>query len=275
MERVIISGVDRSARSRVAADWAAHEALLRELPLRVAHVQAPHGPVALGRSAERPESVATHVVAQLRERHPGLKADALTLTGAPTPALREAAADAELLILGLRGEGGHAGMTLGSTAAALAARCPRPLVLVPGTHTGDGPAGRADTVTLGIDARNPAEDALGLAFTTASLHGTRLHAVHTWTLPEKEAARHPFPVLEEDRATWEDQEVQLLADALKPWRGTYPDVDVLEDVVLLDPAVALAHTSESSGLVVVGRRSGGTALALLPHTRCPVAVVPA
>jgi nucleotide-binding universal stress UspA family protein len=275
MERVIIAGVDRSARSRVAADWAAREALLRGLPLRVAHVRAPHGPVALGRSAERPEAVATHVVTELLERHPGLTAQPLTLTGTPAQALREAAADAEFLVLGLRGAGGHAGTALGSTAAALAARCARPVVLVPGTHTGDGPAGRADDVTLGVDARRPAENTLGLAFTTAALHDTRLHAVHTWTLPEEEAARHPFPVLEEDRATWEDQEVQLLADALKPWRGAYPAVDVLEDVLLLDPAVALAHISENSRLVVVGRRTGDTALALLQHTRCPVAVVPA
>lgn len=38
---------------------------------------------------------------------------------------------------------------------------------------------------------------------------------------------------------------------------------------------ALAHAAGNSGLVVVGRHSGRTALSLLPHTGCPVAVVPA
>lgn len=66
-----------------------------------------------------------------------------------------------------------------------------------------------------------------------------------------QAAERPFPALEEDRATWEDDVVQRLSDALRPWRGKYPEVDVLEDVVLLTPA-----------------------LSLLPHTGCPVAVVP-
>ncbi|MGW1360486.1 universal stress protein [Streptomyces chartreusis] len=50
MERVIITGVDRSAHSRAAADWAAREALLRGLPLRVVHVSPPDGAGADGES---------------------------------------------------------------------------------------------------------------------------------------------------------------------------------------------------------------------------------
>jgi nucleotide-binding universal stress UspA family protein len=68
--------------------------------------------------------------------------------------------------------------------------------------------------------------------------------------------------------------VQRLSDTLRPWRGKYPDVDVLEDVDLFTPAEALVQASGNAGLVVVGRRSGGTALALLQNARCPVAVVP-
>jgi len=101
----------------------------------------------------------------------------------------------------------------------------------------------------------------------------RLHVVHAWTLPAQ-AAERPFPALEKDRATWEDDEVQRLSDALRPWRGKYPEVDVLADVVLLAPEVALAHAAGNSGLVMAGRRSGRTALALLPDAGCPVMVVP-
>ncbi|PWI13199.1 hypothetical protein DI272_02935 [Streptomyces sp. Act143] len=273
MGRMIIAGVDRSARSRAAADWAAREALLRGLPLRVVHVTAPDDPAAAERPY-RPEAVADRVLAELVRRHPRLTGDADTVAGTPVAALRALAEDAELLVLGLRGEGGHAGVAVGSTAAALAVACPGPLVLVPGALAGEEPTGPADGVALGIDARHPAGAAVDLAFEAARLRGARLHAVHAWTLPAR-AARTPFPVLEEDRATWEDQEVQTLSDALRPWRGTYPHVDVLEDVVLFTPAEALAHTALNSGLVVTGRRSGGTVLALLEHVRCPVAVVPA
>jgi hypothetical protein len=197
------------------------------------------------------------------------------LTGAPVPELRTAGTHTELVVLGLRGEGRHAGVTLGSTAAALATECAGPLVLVPGTLAGVGAAVRTDAVTVGVDARDPAGGALGFAFEAARLHHVRLHAVHAWTLPAS-AAEWPFGVPEDDRATWEDHEVALLSDALRPWRGKYPDVDVLADVLLFGPAEALARASETSGLVVVGRHTapGSTTLALLEHARSPVAVVP-
>nr|WSY51024.1 universal stress protein [Streptomyces sp. NBC_00886] len=275
MERVIIAGVDRSARSRVAADWAAREALRRRLPLRVVHVAPPENLDPVEQWPYRPDTVADHVVAELTARHPSLTVRAVSLTGAPVPELRAASAHAELVVLGLRGEGRHAGVALGSTAAALATGCAGPLVLVPGTLAGTDAPGHTDAVTVGVDARDPADGALGFAFETARLHRVRLHAVHAWALPA-DAVESPVPVPETDRATWEDHEEDLLADALRPWRGKYPDVDVREDVLLFRPAEALAHASETSGLVVVGRHTapGSTALALLEHARCPVAVVP-
>ncbi|MEU9657357.1 universal stress protein [Streptomyces chartreusis] len=280
MERVIITGVDRSACSRAAADWAAREALLRGLPLRVVHVSPPDGPDTDGQRSHDPgpdglrpdrpgNAVAERVAAELTDRHPALRVQCPSLTGDPVAALRGVAADAELLAVGLRGEGGRAEVPVGSTAMALTRTCERPVVLVPGGR----PPGRADAVTVGIDARDPASGAVGLAFEAARSRGVRLHAVHAWTLPAQ-AAERPFPALEEDRATWEDDEVQRLSDALRSWRGKYPEVDVLADVVLLAPEVALAHAAGSSGLVVAGRRSGRTALALLPDTGCPVMVVP-
>lgn len=293
MEQVIITGVDRSAHSRAAADWAAREALLRGLPLRVVHVSPPGGPGADGQgshypgpdgprpdrpgnavaehvAADRLEStVAKDVAAELTDRHPALRVQCLSLTGDPVAALRAVAADAELLVVGLRGEGSRAEVPVGSTAVALTRSCERPVALVPGGR----PPGRADAVTVGIDARDSASAAVGLAFEAARSRGARLHAVHAWTLPAQ-AAERPFPALEEDRATWEDDEVQRLSDALRPWRGKHPEVDVLADVVLLAPEVALARAAGNSALVVAGRRSGRTALALLPDAGCPVMVVP-
>ncbi|MDN3027841.1 universal stress protein [Streptomyces sp. S.PB5] len=272
MERVIIAGVDRSARSRAAADWAAREALLRGLPLRVVHVPPSSRPDPADQWPYRPETVADRAVSELTGRHRVLAVRGVTLSGSSAAVLRAWAEQAELLVLGLRGEGGHAGVAVGSTAAALAAGCARPVVLVPGTFAGRWQPGRADGVVLGIDARDPADGPIGFAFEAARLHGVRLHAVHCWTFPAQ-AARSPFPVLEEDRATWEDDEVQALSDALRPWLGKYPDVEVLQDVRLLAPAEALAHASGNADLVVTGQ--GATALALLRHAQCPVAVVPA
>ncbi|WP_427924223.1 universal stress protein [Streptomyces sp. cg40] len=275
MERVIIAGVDRSARSRVAADWAAREALRRGLPLRVVHVAPPENLDPVERWPYRPDTVAGHVVTELTARHPSLTVRPVSLTGAPVPELRAAGAHAELIVLGLRGEGQHTQTPLGSTAAALATRCPGPLVLVPGTLAGLDVPGHTDAVTVGIDARDPSDGALGFAFETARLHHVPLHAVHAWALPAN-AAASLLPLPEQERAAREDHEEDLLTDALRPWRGKYPDVGVRTDVLLLPPPEALAHASATSGLVVIGRRTapGTTASTLLKHARCPVAVVP-
>ncbi|UXY25680.1 universal stress protein [Streptomyces sp. HUAS TT20] len=149
-----------------------------------------------------------------------------------------------------------------------------PLILVP-----EAPArsNRTGGITLGVDARRPADAAIDFAFESARLRCLRLHAVHAWALPPS-AAELPFAVPEEDRATWEDHEVQLLADALRPWRAKYPDVQVFQDVVLFTPSEALLHHSPHAALVVVGHRRGSawgdTTRSLLRATTCPVAVVP-
>ncbi|MER6422863.1 universal stress protein [Streptomyces sp. NPDC001137] len=276
MQRVIIAGVDRSACSRAAAEWATREALLRELPLRVVHVVPPAPLDPVEQWPYRPAAVADHVVAELVERHPALRVRGASHTGMPAQVLRALGEEAELVVLGLRGEGGRVGGTVGATAAALAEGSAGPVALVPGPLVGQGPPRPSADVAVGVDVRDPVGGALDFAFEAARLRGARLHAVYGWKLPAS-AAASPFPVLEEDRATWEDHEVQLLSDVLRPWRRKYPDVDVLEDVMLFPPVEALVHASEGAELVVLGRRSarGATLRELLERSRCPVAVVPA
>jgi nucleotide-binding universal stress UspA family protein len=150
-----------------------------------------------------------------------------------------------------------------------------PVVFVPATPFSERPGAE---VVLAVNAREPAEAAVDFAFDAARVRGVRLRAVHAWRFPSC-AAELPFVVPEEDRGAWEDHEVQLLADVLRPWREKYPQVPVLEDVRLLPPAQALLQRSASAGLVVVGRRPGGAPGAvtrvLLRESLCPVAVVPA
>ncbi|MER8007541.1 universal stress protein [Streptomyces sp. NPDC094149] len=142
-----------------------------------------------------------------------------------------------------------------------------PVVFVPGA-----PVRLPDRVAVGVDARDPAQAAIGFAFESARLRGAGLHAVHAWTLPA-EAADTPFALPEEDRARWEDQEVQLLSDALRPWRARYPGVEVRPDVLSFSPLQALTHASTTAGLLVLGLRTGRTASAVLGAARCAVAVV--
>ncbi|MFJ6080412.1 universal stress protein [Streptomyces sp. NPDC092369] len=177
-------------------------------------------------------------------------------------------AEAKLVVLGM-----HRAASRPSLPASVPVSI-TPVVLVP--ENSGRPFTRPSGVVLGLDAHDPASAAIDFAFDSARLRGTRLHVVHAWRLPPS-AAEFPFAVPEQDRATWEDHEVQLLADALRPWRSKYPDVPVLEDVVLLPPAEALLNHSANAALVVVGARAGGgrgdVTTALLRDTTCPVAVV--
>ncbi|NEC91041.1 universal stress protein [Streptomyces sp. SID12501] len=167
------------------------------------------------------------------------------------------------------------GLSLGSRLPAAIRATDHPLVLVPNGH---GATHRSGSILLGTDARNPSDGTIDFAFDSARVRDALLHVVYAWSLPSC-AAEWPFGVPEADRATWEDHEVQLLADVLGPWREKYPQVAVLEDVVLFTPAQALLHHAGSAALVVVGRKSGtewGEAVrGVLHEAACPVAVVPA
>ncbi|WP_329282259.1 universal stress protein [Streptomyces sp. NBC_01451] len=280
MERVVVAGVDRSARSRIAADWAAHEALSHGLPLRVVHVTPLHGLDAPELWPYRPEGVATRVAAELVAAHPALRVESVRLAGAAAPALRFQSRDAEMIVLGARGEGGRAGLSLGSTALSVAGGAVCPVVLVPSGLAGTGRGRRPDKVTLAVDARDPADGAIGFAFDTARTRGLRLHVLHAGPPPAGETGptpcSHSVPAVFAARA---DREMTLLSEALRPWRDKYPHVRVLEDVVLFDPAEALVRTSGNAELLVVGRGTGSglgsVAYTVAQRSRCTLAVVPA
>ncbi|MGW7210624.1 universal stress protein [Streptomyces sp. NPDC054837] len=199
------------------------------------------------------------------------------LRGLPLRAVHDSpldASEAEMIVYGLRRDDVAGSRPADGFLPTDAEAAARPLVFVPDDFSG---AYRSADITLGVNARVPAAAAIDFAFQSAGTRGSRLHVVHAWSLPES-AAELPFGIPEEDRATWEDQEVQALADTLRPWREKYPEVPVLQDVVLFTPAQALLHFSPGTALIVVGQRPDAewsdVVRSLLRHATCPVAVVP-
>ncbi|MDQ0946865.1 nucleotide-binding universal stress UspA family protein [Streptomyces phaeochromogenes] len=275
MERTIVVGIDGSACSRVAVDWAVGEARLRGLPLRVAHVSSLSAEEALAIWPYRREPAPDALVKVLAEDHPALRIEGVGLTGEAVPALLSVGMWADLMVLGTRGAGGFAGLAVGSVAHGVAALGNRPVVLVPDRPAVGGRLPR--TVAIGIDARRPVAAALAFAFDAAERRGALLRVVHAWRLPSLADQWMPFALPEEDRGAWEDQEVQKLSDVLRPWREKYPHVRVHEDVRLKSPSSALVQASACAELLVVGRTGmalGPTLHAVVDHTECPVAVVP-
>jgi nucleotide-binding universal stress UspA family protein len=129
----------------------------------------------------------------------------------------------------------------------------------------------------------PADEVADFAFGAARTREAVLRVVQAWAFPAEAVSPLMLFVTEEDRATWEDQEVLRLSDALRTRQDKYPEVTVRADVVLLHPAEALLNTSRGADLLVVGRRVrrdggegrlGPVAHAVLHHAGCPVAVVP-
>ncbi|MGR3936525.1 universal stress protein [Streptomyces sp. BRA346] len=281
----VVAGVDGSERSLVAAEWAAREALRRGAGLRLAHACPPLP----RRVSPVPGWTAwQHVGEQMLQRttdafmgrHPGLHVEGVHTDTEPEQALLAAAADAELLVVGARGWGGFDGLAVGSVALHVAATADCPVVTVP------DPAARApdaDEVVAGFTGHAPADETIGFAFRAARERDALLRVVHAWALPPASPSAWMLTALEEDRGLWEDQESQVVSDALRWWREKYPQVAVVPDVVLLGPAQALVRASERARLLVVGRRTsprvaerrlGPVAHAVLHHAHCPVVVVP-
>lgn len=151
MKNHVSVGVDGSDESRAAARWAAREAALRQVPLRLVHaVGWPLDPVfpGLGRQdVDRwADQALTEAAQELHGRHLQLEITARCLTARPATALAAEAADAGLLVPGSRGLGGLVGFIVGSVAMSTVAATDTPVVLVDPDNERD--IGRSVTHTV-------------------------------------------------------------------------------------------------------------------------------
>ncbi|WP_171109873.1 MULTISPECIES: universal stress protein [Streptomyces] len=288
MSRHLTAGVDGSAESFRAAEWAADEALLRGTDLRL--VFADQWQVSATRAVAglEPHRWADKMLADaasgVLQRHPGLEITKLHLAGRPAAVLAVEAAVAELLVLGSRGLGRVMGFLIGSVGLATVCATERPVVLVRGTQRpGDerpvSPDGRGRDVVVGVDVHHSCEALLSFAFEEAALRGCTLRALHGWSLPPvvRDAA-----ALEAAEREMSPDVARRLADSLLPWRARFPSVEVVESTPVGGPALQLLHAAAAADLVVVGRRIrenpagahiGSVTHAVLHHSPAPVAVI--
>ncbi|MCD7442332.1 universal stress protein [Streptomyces lincolnensis] len=299
MVRTVVAGLDGSAESRAAAEWAAREAKLRGLTLKLLHVWEPvpepvaQAPLVGGETLQHwSERIPREAAEGIRLRHPGVEVEARHEPGRPAEILTEAAQDAELLVLGSRGMSGIGGFMVGSVGLAVVAHAERPVVMVrAGEQAADehepDPTGipsaatRFRPVVLGLDTSGPDDSVIAFAFEEAARRETGLRVVSGWNLP-------PYYVygLSADLGLHDEiarQKAAELTEALRPWRTKYPAVEVVELSRSGSPANHLVDASREASLVVVGRRIrrspfgahvGPVAHAVLHHSTAPVAVVP-
>jgi len=137
---VIVVGVDGSEESREALRWALEEARLRQATLRAVNAwtfPAIFGPTYIPPEMldkrlieEQAEKTLSDAVAEVAGENPLAYVERIVTEGPAAQALVEAAADADLLVVGSRGHGGFTGLLLGSVSQQCAHHAPCAVVIV-------------------------------------------------------------------------------------------------------------------------------------------------
>jgi nucleotide-binding universal stress UspA family protein len=141
----IVVGIDGTDHAAAALRWAAEEAKLRSAKLVAVHAwsfvpvttPADSGLVPMAWTESMEVMDASRVAAE-HLAHEQVRAvlgddhdvEVRVLEGGPSTVLREAAADADLLVVGNKGRGNLASALLGSTSAEIADSAPCPVVIV-------------------------------------------------------------------------------------------------------------------------------------------------
>jgi nucleotide-binding universal stress UspA family protein len=139
----IIVGIDGSDHSRHALDWAIREAAVRHAPLTVFTVQqavigywgspelypGDEDLAEQGRKSAQEETDSALEKIGHESRPSSITVRAAT--GLPAEALLEAAADADMLVVGSRGAGGFKRLLMGSVSTQVTHHAPCPVVVIP------------------------------------------------------------------------------------------------------------------------------------------------
>lgn len=124
----VVAGADGSPVSEEVLRLAFREAELRDVPLAAVCALA-DTPATLG-NVHRVEDDFNRVLEVQEKAHPGVPVMREVTPGSPRAALLDAAAGAQLLVIGARGRGGFGGMSLGSVAHVMLHHAPCPVAVL-------------------------------------------------------------------------------------------------------------------------------------------------
>ncbi|AYN42779.1 universal stress protein [Streptomyces dangxiongensis] len=287
-ELPLVVGVDGSASSLTAVDWAVAEAARRGLPLRLVYAslwERYEGAVPSddpGRPSEQmmAENLVASAAERARRRDPDVKTVTDILPEEPVDALLRAGDDAFALVTGARGRGGIKGMLLGSVGLTVAARAHCPVIVVRGDRA--ALTGTHERVLLGAGEPDAGGEAARFARQEAETRGCVLDVVRAWRCPAHGSTGSRL--LAGGPAHRHGEQASALLDALlRDATAGRPGVRVHRTVLEGPARKVLLECSAAADLVVIGARRregrrglklGRVAHTLLHHALCPVAVVP-
>jgi nucleotide-binding universal stress UspA family protein len=278
---VIVVGVDGSADSDRAVDWAATVAaaygadirLVYALPTLATDLPFWHA------EEERERSHGEGVLADARARAEatGVAVTSHAADSAVAPALMAAGEHALMLVLGARGHSAVSGLLLGSVSQNVTRHAPCPVVVV--REQADP---RATRVVVGVDGAPGDTRAVAFAFEAASRLGRPLVAIFAWHDRAARPKAGPGYWASPDIGERIDTGKRVLAEALAGWSEKFPDVQVTHEAIPVHPTRVLTDASEQAAMVVLGARGrggfagllmGSVTQAVLQHARSPVVVV--
>lgn len=270
MSSGILVGVDGSPSSTAAVEWAARDAAMRDVPLKLVHVSpavteffGPVQPVPLpGEYSSRREQQAHQLLEEARKvaTEAAQPSGAYEITSevlydAPIlPTMIDLSKQVQMVVVGCRGQTAIARALLGSVSSGLVYHAKSPVVVVHDQGSLAVPSHAA--VVVGVDGSPVSDLATEIAFDEASRRGVGLVALHAWSdmgpLDFGRVGQAPI-----EWANFEVREREVLAEHLSEWQQRYPGVSVSQVVVSDRPGPRLLQQAETAQLIVVGSHGRG------------------
>lgn len=278
----IVVGFDGSPCSVQAANWALAQALRDGSQVVLCHVGQHRRPDGEGDGEDPGASAADRILAdaagQARKREPAVDVVPEAVFGHPARRLIDAASDAALLVVGLRGADGPHDFRLGSVSARAARHALCTVVLVPdaGHHLDQD---RRRVVVVGVDGSSSSHLALEFAFEQAAQRQAELRAIHVFDAATIQIMAN---LPQEDLRRLHVTAADTLHGLLSAHARRHPGVRVSSAVLAGAPASALTAAAADAELLVLGSRGhgdvatlmlGSTSHTVLHNATCPVAVV--
>ncbi len=276
----VVVGIDGSDNAEHALRWASGKAdILGSVTPVVAYDVPSYRGIRRARDADLVtcrEEAETQLRDAVTAADPSLRGAGRLVQGHPSTALLEASADADLLVLGTRGQSGLTSTLLGSVSAHCASHAAIPVAVIPPYCPTDRPL--LDLV-VGIDGSWYADEALRWAIEHLA-PGGRLRAVGAmpiWGVTEGGSRS-----LEDRLADQVEASIERVLE-----RAILPDDEEREIVVIPSPrdarVVLREIADDGADLLVVGRRGlsrisfllvGSVTAALIHHPTVPTVVIP-
>jgi len=258
----IVVGVDGSAASTAAVEWAAQEAALRQLPVTLVHVQpdaataaawiaAPIAAAVLAADAQEGRDILAQAAARVTANSPAGKPISVhqrLLSGAAVPVLSDMSKDADMVVVGCRGLSTVPRVLVGSVSRGLLHHAHCPVAVI--RHERGASISPEAPVVVGVDGSEASQTAVAIALDEASRRGVGLTVVHA-------CSDDNLDIVD---VGWQDVfqlGAEIVAEQLAGHRERYPDVTVRTVVKLSAPARWIIDEGEHSRLIVVGSHGRG------------------